>query len=267
MADEDKLDKVLHHLDSLHEKIDSMKVRQDSMEEEHKKDRKDSEEWRARADAFRKDAEEKAEKEKADKARADAEEKERKEKEEKEKADKARADAEEKEREEKEKADAAARASEGDVAKKLADIERRLPASLSDEDKGRFAEVQMRADSAYQAWNYGQAPHALNGETLNDYRVRLLSKIKGHSKIYKDSNLGLLVNDSAAFSVIEQAIVNDAVEASSASVTVGAPLRKQVSRNESGHTITKFVGDPAVTWGPFMGGATKFGKINRLASH
>src|SRR6185312_4353569 len=111
MADEDKLDKVLTHLDSIHAMCDSTKARLDAMEEEHKKDRADAAEWRARADA--------GEKDRADKARADAEEKERKEKEEKEKADKVKADAEEKEREEKEKADAAARSGNADLAKKL----------------------------------------------------------------------------------------------------------------------------------------------------
>jgi|SRR6185437_6698800 len=268
MADEDnRLDKVLTHLDSIHTMCDAFKTRLDSMEAEHKKDRADSAEWKARADAaekeradkVRKDAEEKEEKEKADaKARADAE---AKEKEEKEKADKARADAEEKE-----KADAAARAASGntDLARRLAEVERYVvPGNLSDADKAPFAEAQMRFDSAYQAWNLGQAPRYLNGETLNDYRVRLASKIKQHSKIYKDSNLGLLVADSAAFSVIENAIINDAVEASCSNITLGAPLRMQESRNESGHIVRKFVGDAAVTWAPFMGGATKFGKINR----
>src|SRR6185312_11542465 len=272
MADEDKLDKVLTHLDSIHSMCDSFKTRLDAMEEEHKKDRADAAEWKARADA--------AEKERADKARADAEEKERKEKEEKEKADaeaKARADAEEKEKadkarkdaEEKEKADAAARASGNtDLAKKLAEIERRLPATLADADKAAFAEAQMRADAAYSAWNLGPAPHALNGETLSDYRVRLLSKVKQHSKLYKDSNLGALaVADSAAFSVVENAIVNDAVEASCSNITVGAPLRMQESKTESGHIVRKFVGDAAVTWAPFMGGATKFGRITRPKSH
>lgn len=264
---EDKIDRVLEHLDALHTKIDSMKVRQDAMEEEHKKDRADAAEWKARADAEAK--------ERADKARADAEEKERKEREEKEKADaeaKARADAEEKDRkdkerrdaEEKERADAAARAAGNtDIVQKLASIERRLPAILSEEDKGAFVDAQMRADAAYQAWSLGQAPGALNGETLPDYRVRLLSKLKQHSKLYKDSNLSALaVADAAAFSVVENAIVNDAIDASCKTVTVGAPLREQVTRAASGHIVTKFVGDPAVTWAPFMGGATQFGRIN-----
>lgn len=254
--DEDKLDKVLTKLDSINARIDSI-------ETEHKKDRADAADMKACVDSVRKDADERKEKEekdRADKARADAE---ASEKAEKEKADKARADAEEEARKEKEKADAASRAIPAEVLQRISELERTRPASLSDEDKGRFAEVQMRADAAYHAWNYGPAPHALNGETLSDYRVRLLGKIKPHSKVYKESNLGVLVNDSAAFSVIEETIVNDAVEASSANITVGGPLRKQVTRSESGHTITKWFGDPAVTWSRFMGGATKFGKINR----
>lgn len=271
MADEDKLDKVLTHLDSLHTKMDCMGTRMDAMETEHKKDRADAAEWQARADAWRKDSEEKGkadkarkdaeEKEKADKMRADAEakEKEEKEKEEKERADKVRKDAEEKE-----KADAAAANANTDLAKKLAEMERHMPAILSEEDRLKFSDVQMRADEAYQAWGYGRAPGALQGETLNDYRIRLLSKIKPHSKLYKDSNLGaLVVADSAAFSVVEGTIINDAVDASSSQVTVGGPLREQSTRSPSGHLVTKFFGDPAVTWAPFMGGATKFGRINR----
>src|SRR5579885_2837877 len=198
MADE-KLDRVLQHLDTLHTKIDGIDAG-------HK-------ELASRLDAL----EGEREKEKSEaKARADAEEKERK------------------EREEREAADAAGK--------------------RVDEDSNKFAEAQMRADAAYQAWGK-QAPHALHGETLRDFRIRLLNPLKSHSKAYKDSALNL-VGDDAVFDTIEGAIINDAVEASSTTFTMGAPLRKLSSRNEAGHTVTKFVGDPAVTWAPFMGGAT-----------
>jgi chemotaxis protein histidine kinase CheA len=262
MADpDDRLDKVLSHLDSIHKMCDSLNTRMDAVEGERAKEKADAQ---ARADAEAKEKGERDEKEKADKARMDAE---AKEKDEKEKADKARADAEAKEKEEKEKADAALAAaarSDSAVAKRLAEIERRIPATLSDEDKPKFADAQMRADAAYQAWGYGQAPGALGGETLSDYRVRLLGKLKPHSKAFKDSNLSVIAGaDASAFSSVEGTIIADAVEASSKIVTIGAPLRKSVTRNESGHTITKFSGDPAVTWSPFMGGATKFGRINR----
>lgn len=213
MADE-KLDRVLSHLDALHSKIDKQ-------DENHKT-------LAARMDAL----EQEREKEKADaKTRTDAEEKERK------------------EREEREAADAAKRRADADV----------------DKDREQFAAAQMRADAAYQAWGK-QAPHALHGEALRDFRIRLLGPLKSHSKVYRDSALNL-IGDDATFSMVEGAIINDAVEASSTTFTMGAPLRKVTSKNEAGHTVTKFVGDPAVTWAPFMGGATKFGRIVRPASH
>lgn len=168
-------------------------------------------------------------------------------------ASKARADAEEKERkerEEKEKADAALRRADAGSREKLDAIEK---------DRAGFTDAQVRADSAYQSWGK-QAPHAVHGETLRDFRIRLLAPLKQHSKVYRDSALDL-IGDDATFSVVENAIVNDAIEASCLAPPAGSPLREQVTRMPSGHTVTKFVGDPAVTWAPFMGGATTFGRI------
>lgn len=270
-ADE-KLDAIAAHLDSLHKRMDSA-------DEERKADRARLDAAcssmekadKARADAeekAKKDAEEKEAKDCADKVRMDAEAKEKEEKEVKDKADKARADAE-KEKEEKEakdRADAAARTAAekklGDEAiARIAALEKRQTAELSDEDKPKFAAIQMRCDRAFQAWGK-QAPPALLGESVKDYSVRLLNELKNHSKVYKGSNLSILAGDDAAFTVIQDAIINDAIEASNGSITVGAPLQKRVSKSETGHVLTKWVGDPAVAWAPFMGGATKFGRIN-----
>lgn len=261
-ADNDgKLDKILEHLDSTAKRLDAMEA---SMMDSSKK----ADAACAKLDAWdkeKKDAAEKEEKEKADAAaRKDAEDKE---KEEKAKADAVRKDAEDKEA--KEKADAAeekakmdaANKSNADVTARLAEIERYVkPTELSAEDKARCAEVQMRADAAYQAWG-DQAPAVMRGESLTDFRVRLLGKIKQHS-VYKDSNLAHLATDAPAFGIIEKSIIDAAIEASKGTVTAGAPLVKRVTRMDSGHVVTKFVGDPAVAWGPYMGGATKFGRIN-----
>jgi hypothetical protein len=152
----------------------------------------------------------------------------------------------------KEKADAAA-ATAAASAKTQVDA--------PNEDKHVFADSQMRADAAYQAWGKS-APYALHGETLRNFRVRLLSALKAHSKVYKDSDLAT-IGDENAFSNIERAIIADAVQASSAPGDAGAPLRKVVSRNDSGHTITKWYGDTLSCWGPFMGGTVRFGKLNR----
>lgn len=216
MANEDKLQRVLDHLDALHTKMDEGV-------ENHKK-------LAARLDAI----EGEREKEKTDA--------------------KARKDAEEKERHEKEVADGIMRRADGGVRDRLEAIEK---------DRAQFADCQMRADAAYQAWGK-QAPHALHGEALRDFRIRLLTPLKTHSKVYKDSALSL-VGDDAAFRVIEDAIINDAIEASSTTFTASAPLREIKTRLESGHIVTKFVGDPAVTWAPFMGGATQFGRLRTPA--
>jgi colicin import membrane protein len=246
-------------LDAVKNMCDGVMARMDSMEEERKKEKADAADMKAKWDA----AEE--EKKKSDKAKADADEKERADA--KLKADaeeeekKAKADAEEKEKE-KQKTDAAAKGVSEEVLKRLAELERTRTATHTEEDKARFAEVQMRCDAGFQAWGE-QARPALAGESLADYRVALLSKIKKHSKVYKDSNLGLLVADPNAFGIIEASIIADAVSASNSSVSFGAPLQKRVRKTESGHIETRWVGDPAVGWGTFMGGATRFGTINK----
>ena len=155
---------------------------------------------------------------------------------------KAKADAAEKEKEaEKAKADAAA---------KIA----------IDTDRAEFADAQMKADAAFQSWGK-VAPHALQGESLRDYKIRLLTPFKQHSKVYKDSALSL-VGDEAAFSVIADAIIADAVSASNVSAGVGMPLQKRVRKTDSGHIETRFIGDPSVVWGACMGSVTRFGRIN-----
>jgi hypothetical protein len=249
-ADE-KLDSISAHIDSLHKRFDAMeserkadKARMDAMDE-----------WRAKSDA--------AEKERADKARADAE---CKEKEEKEKADKARRDAEAREKDEKEKADKvradAVAAVNVDWEKKFDELRKSVtPVSLTQDDKNQRAAAQMRLDSACQAWGKPARP-PMNGEALRDYRISILNELKAHSKVYKDSNLET-IGDEAAFSNIEALIINDAIQASVSSIVHGAPLRESTKMNSMGHRVTTFAGDPAVTWGPFMGGHTRFGKIVR----
>jgi hypothetical protein len=123
----------------------------------------------------------------------------------------------------------------------------------------------MRADRAHQAWGK-QAPYALDGESLRDFRIRLLADLKQHSRRYKDSDL-TTVGDENVFADIERVIINDAVDASVSSAKPGAPLRKVTKRDENGHTRTTFVGDPSVTWAQFMGGGTRFGRIVRPQSH
>jgi hypothetical protein len=265
MADkeDEKLDAVKSMLDSLHKKMDAES-------EERKKDS-------ARLDAvcMKQDA---ADKEKADaavKMKADAE---------KADADKAKADADklkadaDKEKEDREKADAAKAKADADkakadadaialghtnVAKELDELKRRMPAILSAEDRNKYAEAQLRLDSACQAWGR-QARAPLHGESLRNYRINLLKDLQPHSRAYKDSDLASVV-DEAVFSNVEAAIINDSIAASNVHIAPGAPLTKRTRVNESGHKITTWHGDAAIAWAPFMGGGTQFGKINNQA--
>jgi len=155
------------------------------------------------------------------------------------------------ERAEREVADAAAAAAV--AAKQRADAA---------EDPRAFVDAQMRCDSAYQAWGR-QAPHALQGESLRNFRIRLLSDLKQHSKRYRDSDLGT-IGDEKVFCDIERAVVADAVEASCAPGAVGAPLvaRTKVDPHTR-HQVTTFQGDPGVAWAEFAGGSIMYGKINQ----
>ena len=261
-ADE-KLDKIASHLDALHRRMDSEA-------EERKADRARIDamcEWRAKADAAekeredkaRKDAEEREEKEREDKARKDAAD-------EKEREDRARKDAAEKEAKEKEEKEKNDRLRADSLAAEVAALKALIPAKHSAEDKNKFAAAQMKADRAYQAWGLGQAPPALLGESLRDYRLRLAQPLKQYSRHFKDSSLES-IGDEGAFSTVEDSIINDAVTASISTVVEGAPLRMVTEKNESGHTVRKFYGDPSVTWGPMMGGAIRVCKLQRPSAN
>jgi hypothetical protein len=200
MADEDKLDKILGHLDSLHTKHDAMKATCDSLV--------------TRVDAL----EGERSKEKADAAAAEAS------------AARARADA------------AAGPRADGSVA-----------------SRNLFAAAQMKLDSACQAFGRSCRP-PLAGESLRDYRASILTELKPHSKAYKDANLSM-ISDESAFTSIESAIINDAIEASNVHIVPGAPLTKRTRVNEHGHKITTYHGDSGIAWAAFMGGGTQFGKI------
>ena len=98
------------------------------------------------------------------------------------------------------------------------------------------------------------------GEGLRDYRVSVLSDLKRHSKVFKDTDLHA-VADEAAFTNMEATIITDAISASNTHILPGQPLVKRTRVNADGHRITTFSGDSGIAWAPFMGGGTQFGRI------
>ena len=126
------------------------------------------------------------------------------------------------------------------------------------DDNHFYAAAQARCDSVAQAFGM-EAPRWLQGETLNQYRVRLLSEYKPHSPTWKNANLAVVANDAAAFGTVESAIYKDAYHvASNPRNDPGAPLTARTRVDSSGHRITTFHGDPIEAWKPFMGAGVRY---------
>lgn len=258
-GDEGKLDKILSHLDSTSTKLDAVSKRMDAMETSYGDGMKRLDAACERMDsAAKKDAEkEEDEKKKADAAKADAARADAEKEEEKKKADAAKKDADDKKEEEDKKADAArADAAGGAATKKLQEqidaLSRRVPADLPPDIRQRMVSFQSKAERVFQALgDSAGAPPAANGESEMDYRVRLLSGFKKHSKSYKDADLAK-IGDAAVFGMIEDAIYADAVaEASNPSTIAPGILIPQRIKDAAGREITRYKGDAGSCWDVF----------------
>jgi hypothetical protein len=76
-----------------------------------------------------------------------------------------------------------ARATES-LFKQIAELRGRTPASISDEDRSRFADVQARADVAFSAFSI-RAPSPLLNEQLGDYRRRMATANPGRGQLIR----------------------------------------------------------------------------------
>ena len=222
----DKLDKVLAALDS-------MSKRMDAIEEDDKK-RADA----AKADAAKKDAEE-CEDKKADAAGKDDPEMDKPvetaaDRKDADEEAKMKADAEEKERADRAKADA-------DIAKRIADVESKLPRQMTDAEYEKMADAQARADAVYAG--YGKrAPRPLDGETELLYRRRLSRELQKNTTEWKDFDISLL--DGKSFAQIEDRIYADALESANhpADLAEGDMRAIRSTDPDTGHRVTRFVG-------------------------
>ena len=149
-------------------------------------------------------------------------------------ADKARKDAEKKMEEERARTDA-------EIRRRIADVEERIK-PMSDEERGKYADVQARADSVYSAFGQ-QASHPMAGEGLQAYRRRLAIGLKRHSPEWAPVDLARL--DSATLAIAETQIYNHAAVA--ARNPAGLPegqMRTIVTSDDTGRKIKNFVGRP-----------------------
>ena len=159
-------------------------------------------------------------------------------------ADKKKADddaAKKKADDDKAKADAALNAIPAAVAAKLAAIELRLPADLTDEQRHGLALVQARADEVYMAFGK-RAPQAMSGEELLAYRKRLVNQLKVHSPTWKDVDVINLKAD--AFDVAEKQVLHDATAAALHPADLAEDELRAITKTDSatGIRMTEFVG-------------------------
>jgi hypothetical protein len=275
-SDDDKLDKILKHMDSLHARMDAMemadKARKDADEDKGEEfKRKDeaakggeedddiSESEKKKADEEDADDEEEAELEAAKPKRVAADKK---------KKDSKKADAKDEDddddrsdsddEDDKKGPDAVHKKADSmsDVRRRIDAVERLLPKQISDADYAAMADAQAKADSVFQAYG-DSAPRPLQGENISAYRRRLARKLQTHSKKWAEADI-MRIHDPAAFGIIEEQIYADAMEAAMQPVNLPAGQLREITRKDiTGRAITTFVGDPASWMSPMSGYAQR----------
>ena len=116
--------------------------------------------------------------------------------------------------------------------------------------EAEYITAQQKADAAYRAVGHDGSPAHLLGESLTDYRLRLLRGVQGKSPTWKSASLPRAQD---MLDVAEPQIFRDAVASlrDNANYAPGQ-LKEVVERDATGRRITKFYGDNSVTWAPFQ---------------
>lgn len=137
------------------------------------------------------------------------------------------------------------------MEKLLAELNKRVPAVHTAEDRQKFTAVQHQWEKIAQA--FGDSDGALppmNGETLPDYMRRLAGKRKAHSRAWKDTDLSK-IDDSALSIVVDQIRADAEVAAMTPAPTSDGVLTSRVFKDDIGRTTRRFYGDIAVMMSPF----------------
>lgn len=135
------------------------------------------------------------------------------------------------------------------IERQIADLQRRIPPQITSADREKFADAHAKAERVAQAFGDSASPW-VNGETLTQYRQRLLSTLKRHSSQWKDVDPRKL--SGRALDVAESQIFGDAWAAAidPAQIPAGT-LRMVTEQDDTGRKIHRFYGDPEACWSPF----------------
>ena len=113
-------------------------------------------------------------------------------------------------------------------------------AAKADEEMAEMADAQAKADSVYAAFGKS-ASRPLAGETLLNYRKRLLRPLQVHSDAYKSVDLKGL-KDAALLAIAEKAIFADALVAAKVTTAHADQLVEHVQTDRAGRRISTFTG-------------------------
>lgn len=149
---------------------------------------------------------------------------------------------------------------ERQLAARLAQIEARIPAHLSDAELSAMSELQARADTVYAAFG-DSAPRPLQGESTLGYRKRLAKGVQAHSAAWKDVDLSALPEN--VISVAEGAIYADAMTAARNPAGLEADtLRELKARDVTGRVVSTFVGEPRAWMSSFTANRRRLSGIS-----
>ena len=167
-------------------------------------------------------------------------------------------------REDRARKDAAHMAENRRLRAKLEEMEHQVKALYREpsiDDRNGLAEARSRADSLYQAVLGRPCPEPLPGERPIAYRKRLADGLKKFSETFKNERLDSLTG--ATYDTVEERIYADAASAIRSEAIVPAGTLRAIQRQELGHNVTEYVGDPTAAWAPFMAGTGGIVRINR----
>lgn len=120
---------------------------------------------------------------------------------------------------------------------------------MSDGVRKEFQRHQAEADAAYRQLGEPAAPPPLDGEWLPHYRKRLLQPLQQHSPDWKGAELP---SDERVLNIAQKQILEAARHEAVAPRNIPAgTLVERIVTDPTGRRISKFFGDPAVTWAPF----------------
>ena len=133
------------------------------------------------------------------------------------------------------------------------------------EDRNALAEIRSRADAVFQAVAGRPASEPLPGEAPISYRKRMADGLRKFSAKFKDEQIGSL--SGGAFDVVEAQIYADAQAASKTPAVIPKGKLRAITRNDSGHVVTEYIGDAEAAWAPFSAGSGVNVKVTRPSAH